>query len=417
MTIIGAVRNRPISAVNEKLRSIYLMGPAFVAGVAYLDPGNVATNLTASSKYGYLLLWVIIAANLSAWLVQYLASKFGIATGKSLPELMGERLTNRKLRIAYWAQAQLVAIATDVAEIIGGALALNILFALPMMVGGLVTGFFSIAHLTLRERGRERAFELVILALVAITGIGFTAGLFVAPANTHAFINGLAPRFADKESVLLAVSIFGATIMPHAIYAHSALSRDRASGKLLATTKANCLKATKWDVSLAMLIAGLINIGIFVIGAVNLYGHKVDNSIIGAHNAISASLGVGFGMMFAIGLLASGIASSSVGTYASGVITEGLLKIKMSFIEQRLIAIIPALIVIWIAADPTMALVLSQVVLSLGIPFALMPLIYLTSKSSVMGELRNRFTTKVIGYSVTAFLTALNLTLLYLLIF
>ena len=417
MTIIGAVRNRPISAVNEKLRSIYLMGPAFVAGVAYLDPGNVATNLTASSKYGYLLLWVIVAANLSAWLVQYLASKFGIATGKSLPELMGERLTNRKLRIDYWAQAQLVAIATDVAEIIGGALALNILFALPMMVGGLVTGFFSIAHLTLRERGRERAFEFVILALVAITGIGFTAGLFVAPANTHAFINGLAPRFADKESVLLAVSIFGATIMPHAIYAHSALSRDRASGKLLATTKTNCLKATKWDVSLAMLIAGLINIGIFVIGAVNLYGHKVDNSIIGAHNAISASLGVGFGMMFAIGLLASGIASSSVGTYASGVITEGLLKIKMSFIEQRLIAIIPALIIIWIAADPTMALVLSQVVLSLGIPFALIPLLYFTSTSSVMGELKNKFRTKVIGYLVTAFLTVLNLTLLYLLIF
>jgi manganese transport protein len=417
MTILGVVRDRPISAVNEKLRSIYLMGPAFVAGVAYLDPGNVATNLTASSKYGYLLLWVIVAANLSAWLVQYLASKFGIATGKSLPELMGERLTNRKLRIAYWAQAQLVAIATDVAEIIGGALALNILFALPMMVGGLVTGFFSIAHLTLRERGKERMFEFVILALVAITAIGFTAGLFVAPADTHALLSGIAPRFAGKESVLLAVSIFGATIMPHAIYAHSALSRDRASGKLLQTTKQNCLKATKWDVSLAMLIAGLVNIGIFVIGAVNLYGHKVDNSIVGAHKAISASLGVGFGMMFAIGLLASGIASSSVGTYASGVITEGLLKVKMSFIEQRLIAIIPALIIIWVAADPTMALVLSQVVLSLGIPFALIPLIYLTSKSSVMGELKNKLTTKVIGYSVTAFLTVLNLTLLYLLIF
>jgi manganese transport protein len=417
MTILGVVRDRPISAVNEKLRSIYLMGPAFVAGVAYLDPGNVATNLTASSKYGYLLLWVIVAANLSAWLVQYLASKFGIATGKSLPELMGERLTNRKLRIAYWAQAQLVAIATDVAEIIGGALALNILFALPMMVGGLVTGFFSIAHLTLRERGKERMFEFVILALVATTAIGFTAGLFVAPADTHALLSGIAPRFAGKESVLLAVSIFGATIMPHAIYAHSALSRDRASGKLLQTTKQNCLKATKWDVSLAMLIAGLVNIGIFVIGAVNLYGHKVDNSIVGAHKAISASLGVGFGMMFAIGLLASGIASSSVGTYASGVITEGLLKVKMSFIEQRLIAIIPALIIIWVAADPTMALVLSQVVLSLGIPFALIPLIYLTSKSSVMGELKNKLTTKVIGYSVTAFLTVLNLTLLYLLIF
>jgi len=417
MTIIGAVENRPLSAVNQRLRSIYLMGPAFVAGVAYLDPGNVATNLTASSKYGYLLLWVIVAANLSAWLVQYLAAKFGIATGKSLPELMGEELTNRKLRIAYWAQAQLVAIATDVAEIIGGALALNILFALPMVIGGLVTGFFSIAHLSLRERGKEKLFEFIILGLIAATAIGFTAGLFVAPADTKAMLSGMAPRFAGKESVMLAVSIFGATVMPHAIYAHSALSRDRASGKLLQTTKQNCLKATKWDVSLAMALAGLVNIGIFLVGAINLYGHNVENSIVGAHTAITASLGVGFGALFAIGLLASGIASSSVGTYASGVITEGLLKIKLSFIEQRLIAVIPALIVIWIAKDPTMALVLSQVVLSLGIPFALIPLIYLTSNKRVMGELRNKLATKLIGYTVTALLTALNITLLYFLIF
>ena len=416
MSFLGAVENTPYSSISAKLRSIYLLGPAFVAGVAYLDPGNVATNLTAASKFGYLLLWVIVAANISAWLVQYLSAKFGIATGKSIPELMGERLTNRNLRIAYWTQAQLVAIATDVAEIIGGAIALNILFELPMLVGGVVTGFFSIAHLSLRERGKHRLFEVVILLLISATAIGFTAGLFAAPANSHSMLQGLTPRFAGKESVLLAVSIFGATIMPHAIYAHSALCRDRVMHQRGITSKLGMLKATKWDVSLAMLLAGLVNIGIFLVGAVNLFGHNVDNSIVGAHAAISSSLGVGFGVAFAIGLLASGIASSSVGTYASGVITEGLLKIKLSFISQRLFAIIPALFIISIASDPTMALVISQVVLSLGIPFALIPLIYLTSNKNIMGELKNKVHTKVIGYALVAALTALNLSMIYLIL-
>ena len=417
MTIVSAVESQQLSAATKRLRSIYLLGPAFVAGVAYLDPGNVATNLTASSKFGYLLLWVIVSANMAAWLVQYLAAKLGIATGKSLPQLMGERLTNRRARIAYWSQAQIVAIATDVAEIIGGALALNILFSLPMAIGALATGFFSIAHLSLRERGKERIFEFIIFALIIATAVGFTAGLFVAPADTNALIGGLTPKFEGQESILLAVGILGATIMPHAIYAHSALARDRAASKLLQTTKASCLKATKWDVSLAMLFAGLVNVGIFLVGAVNLFGKNVENSIVGAHTAITGALGIGFGTLFAIGLLASGIASSSVGTYASGVITEGLLKIKLSFLQQRLIAVIPALFIIAIASDPTMALVLSQVVLSLGIPFALIPLIYLTSKKTVMGDLKNKAQTIVIGSLIAAGLTALNLTLLYLIAF
>ena len=417
MTIVSAVESQQLSAATKRLRSIYLLGPAFVAGVAYLDPGNVATNLTASSKFGYLLLWVIVSANMAAWLVQYLAAKLGIATGKSLPQLMGERLTNRRARIAYWSQAQIVAIATDVAEIIGGALALNILFSLPMAVGALATGFFSIAHLSLRERGKERIFEFIIFALILATAVGFTAGLFVAPADTNALIGGLTPKFEGQESILLAVGILGATIMPHAIYAHSALARDRAASKLLQTTKASCLKATKWDVSLAMLFAGLVNVGIFLVGAVNLFGKNVENSIVSAHTAITGALGIGFGTLFAIGLLASGVASSSVGTYASGVITEGLVKIKLSFLQQRLIAVIPALFIIAIASDPTMALVLSQVVLSLGIPFALIPLIYLTSKKTVMGELKNKTQTIVIGSLIAAGLTALNLTLLYLIAF
>ena len=416
MTFYDLVERNPYAALSHKFRALYLLGPAFVAGVAYIDPGNVATNLTAGSKYGYLLLWVIVAANLSAWLVQYLSAKFGIATGKSLPEVMGERLTNKKVRLAYWAQAQLVAIATDVAEIIGGAIALNILFNLPMLVGGLVTGFFSIAHLSLRERGNEKAFEFVIILLIAATAIGFTAGLFAAPADTHALISGFAPRFAGKESLLLAVSIFGATIMPHAIYAHSALCRDRIAARHNQTTKQGMLRATKWDVSMAMAIAGLVNAGILVIGAVNLFGHHTGDSIFGAHAAITSSLGVGIGTLFAIGLLASGIASSSVGTYASGVISQGLLKIKLSFFKQRMFALVPALVIISLTNSPTMALVFSQVILSLGIPFALIPLIYLTSNEKVMGELKNKFKTKIIGYIVVGALTALNLTLLALLI-
>ena len=414
MTFFDLVERHPQVALSHKFRALYLLGPAFVAGVAYLDPGNVATNLTAGGKYGFLLLWVIVAANLAAWLVQYLSAKFGIATGKSLPEVMGNRLTNKPIRLAYWAQAQLVAIATDVAEIIGGAIALKILFNLPMLVGALVTGFFSIAHLSLRESGSEKAFEIVIVLLIGVTAIGFTSGLFAAPANTHAVLAGLIPHFSGKDSLLLAVSIIGATIMPHAIYAHSALSCDRSAYRRNVTSKVGLLRATKWDVSIAMMVAGLVNAGILIVGAVNLYGHKINDSIMGAHAAISDSLGLTFGTLFAFGLLASGIASSSVGTYSSGVISQGLLKKKLSFFTQRMMALVPALVIISLTHNPTMALVLSQVVLSLGIPFALIPLIYLTSKSDVMGQLKNKLKTKISGYAIVSLLTALNLILLFL---
>ena len=329
--------------LSHKLRSLYLLGPAFVAGVAYLDPGNVATNLTAGGKYGYLLLWVIVAANLSAWLVQYLSAKFGIVSGKSIPQLMGETIKSPTGKFLYWLQAQLVAIATDVAEVIGGAIALHLLFHLPMLIGGLVTGAFSIAHLMIKESGKIKLFELVVMVLIAITAIGFTAGLFVAPMDINEMAKGFIPGFEGKESLLLAVSIFGATIMPHAIYAHSALCRDRNFHRLISHSKRQVIRATRWDVSLAMLLAGLVNIGIFLVGAVNL-------------------------------------------------------------------------IVIEIASNPTMALVFSQVVLSLGIPFALFPLIYLTSKQTIMGEFANSARTKVVGYLLAIFLTGLNLTMIALLL-
>lgn len=227
MTVLGAAPATPLTNLGQRLRSLALLGPAFVAGVAYLDPGNVATNLTASSRYGYLLLWVIVAANLAAWVVQYLSAKLGIVTGQSLPQLLGERMKSRGWRIAYWGQAQIVAIATDMAEVIGGALALHLLFGFSMLTGGLITGAFSIAHLALRESGRVRAFEVIILALIAATGIGFSSGLFAAPVDSSQMLGGFIPGFDGSESLLLAVGIVGATVMPHAIYAHSALCRDR----------------------------------------------------------------------------------------------------------------------------------------------------------------------------------------------
>lgn len=416
MTVLGSVRETPLASFGQRLRSLYLLGPAFVAGVAYLDPGNVATNLTASSRFGYLLLWVIIAANLSAWVVQYLSAKFGIVTGKSLPQLLGERIASRKVRIAYWGQAQIVAIATDMAEVIGGALALHLLFGLPMLTGGVITGAFSIAHLALRESGRVRAFEVIILTLIAATGIGFSSGLFVAPINTGAMLGGFIPGFSGSESLLLAVGIFGATVMPHAIYAHSALCRDRFNLPEYKDAKRAIVKATKLDVTLAMGLAGAINIAIFLVGAINLYGKNVDDSITGAHTAISATLGAGIGTLFAVGLLASGIASSSVGTYASGVISQGLLKFRIPAIAQRAIALVPALAVIAISNNPTMSLVISQVVLSLGIPFALFPLVFLTSKSEIMGSLANGRSMKWLGYAIAALLTALNITMIALLL-
>ena len=388
-----------------------LLGPAFVAGVAYLDPGNVATNLTAGSAYGYSLLWVIIFANLAAWVVQYLAAKLGYVSSKSLPELVAEKVTNRSLRIGYWAQAQLVAIATDVAEVIGGAIALYLLFDLPLIVGACATALFSILHLYLRESGRVRVFEGIVYFLIGLTACGFSLGLFSRNLDFAQAAQGLIPKIEDRSALLLVAGIVGATIMPHAIYAHSALSRDKL--KNFGRDK-GFLTILRWDVTLAMVVAGAVNMTILLVGAINLYGGKVENSIVGAHSAILASLGSIVATFFAIGLLASGAASSSVGTYASSVITQGLLEKRVPLLVQRCIALGPALVVVTIAPDPTMALVLSQVVLSFGIPFALFPLVYFTSQRTTMGEYQNSPTLTRVGFVLATALTILDLGLIAL---
>jgi manganese transport protein len=402
------------AGIRKRASSLYLLGPALVAGVAYLDPGNVATNLTAGAQFGFMLVWVIVLANISAWLVQYLSAKLGVVTGQSLPAVLGKRFKKKSSRIAYWTQAELVAMATDLAEIVGGALALYILFDLPLIFGGLITGAVSLALLALNGSGRVRGFEFVIIGLVTITSVGFMAGLFVAPPSASDVIGGLVPAFDGDASVLLAVGIVGATIMPHAIYAHSALSRDRFPNLYEPGSKERVLRATKWDVSLAMVIAGAVNLSILLVGAVTLFGHGSTDSILGAHETITLNLGEGIALLFAVALLASGLASSSVGAYAGGEIMAGLLNRKISVLLRRAITLIPALIILLFTTNVTMALVWSQVVLSFGIPFALFPLVKLTASSELMGKYKNSIAVNILGYTIASVLTALNLVLLYL---
>ncbi len=386
-----------------------------VAGVAYLDPGNVASNASAGAEYGYLLVWVVVLANLMAWLVQYLSAKLGIATGESLPSLLGRRIRHRGARWAYWAQAELVAMATDVAEVIGGAVALNLLFGLPLPLGGVITGVVSMGLLVLHSRRGPRFFERVVIGLVAIISIGFCAGLVVAPVDAGAALDGLVPRFADAGSVLLAASILGATVMPHAIYAHSALTRDRFGRVPEGAPRRRILTATRVDVTIALAVAGTVNLVILLLAAATLPGVAGTDTLEGAHAAIGAALGPVVATLFAVGLLASGLASTSVGAYAGAEIMQGLLRARIPLVWRRLVALVPALIVLLLDAPPTLALVLSQVVLSFGIPFALVPLVRLTARRELMGDAVNRPWTTALAVLAAALLIALNAALLVLL--
>jgi manganese transport protein len=466
VTADPAVRPSRRDGVSSVPRVAWLIGPALVAGVAYLDPGNVASNMTAGARYGYLLVWVVVLGNVMAWLIQYLSAKLGIVTGRSLPETLGIRMRNRWGRRAFWLQAELVAMATDIAEVIGGAVALNLLFGIPLLWGGVITGTVSIALLLIQSRRGARPFEFVVIGLLAIIAIGFTFGVFVAPPDPAGVVGGLVPRFEGTDSVLLAASILGATIMPHAIYAHSALARDRfapmprsLSERGTSETKRpgpsssvgsarsdslrslndqgeddsgpgarvdipleelrgiptrRLLRATKWDVTIAMLIAGTVNLCILLLAAANLAGVPGTDSLEGAHAALAAGLGPLVATLFAVGLLASGLASTSVGAYAGAEIMHGLLHIRVPLLARRLVTLIPALAILALGFDPTVALVLSQVVLSFGIPFALIPLVALTAKADVLGGYRNRVWTTVAGVAASVFLIALNAILLWL---
>jgi manganese transport protein len=393
--------------------SWYLLGPAFVAAIAYVDPGNVAANVSAGAQYGFLLVWVIIVGNTMAGLVQFLSAKLGLVTGRSLPEVVADH-TRTRTRIAFWLQAELVAMATDLAEVIGGAIALQLLFDLPLLVGGVITGAVSLLLLAIQNRRGQRVFEWVISGLLLIIAIGFLTSVFVEPPPAGEVAAGLLPRFDGAESVLLATAMLGATVMPHAVYLHSGLARDRHGHPEAGRERRWLLKVTRLDVGLAMLLAGAVNLAMLLVAATNLWGRANTDSIEGAHAAVRDTLGPTVALLFAIGLLASGLASTSVGAYAGAMIMQGLLRRSYPLLLRRLVTLIPALAILAIGVDPSRALVLSQVVLSFGIPFALIPLVRLTSDRGLMGEDANHRITTALGWTVATLITLLNVVLIYL---
>ena len=413
-----------MSATDSEHRHklIPLLGPAFVAAVAYVDPGNVAANITAGARYGYLLVWVLLASNIFAMVIQYLSAKLGLVTGKSLPALLGDRMS-KPARIAFWIQAEIVAAATDLAEVIGGALALHLLFGVPLLWGGVIIGAVSMALLVVQGEGKQRQFETIIVGLLIIITLGFLAGLFVAPPSPSGILSGLLPRFQGTDSVLVAASMLGATVMPHAVYLHSSLVNDHEADELGPSTAdsrhstghlARLLRATRIDIYWALSIAGLVNIGLLLLAAAALAGQSGTDTIEGAHAAISSALGPLVGTVFAVGLLASGLASTSVGAYAGSEIMAGLLHVRVPLLLRRAVTLIPALVIIGVGAEPTWALVLSQVVLSFGIPLAIVPLMRATGSEALMGRWRDGAPLRWTARAAAALIIALNVALVWL---
>jgi manganese transport protein len=388
------------------------LGPAFVAAVAYIDPGNFATNIAGGAKFGYLLLWVVLAANLIAMVVQTQSAKLGIATGKNLAELCRDRFS-RRTSIGLWLQAELVAMACDIAEVVGAALGLNLLFGIPLFPAGAIAGAGAFGILALQQKGFRR-LEAGITVLVGVVVASFAFELFdaspdAAQVGRHLFV----PGFAGTESILLATGIIGATVMPHVIYLHSALTQRRVVGRN-DDERRKILGFERVDVVIALSLAGAVNLSMMIVAAALFHGSGLTgvDSIDGAFNGFKTLVSDRAATVFGIALLASGFASSSVGTMAGQVVMQGFIRRRIPIFLRRAITLAPALIVLGIGLDPTDALVGSQVVLSFGIPFALVPLLMLASNRKVMGELVNpRWLTGVAGV-LAAMIIALNVFLL-----
>jgi manganese transport protein len=397
---------------RTRFRILPFLGPAFIACVAYIDPGNFATNIAGGSKYGYTLVWVIVAANLMAVLIQTLSAKLGIATGKNLAEVCRERFSHRT-SIGLWIQAEAIAMATDLAEFLGAAIGFKLLLGTSLLVSTFLTGIAAFAILGLQRYG-FRPFEAVIATIVGVIGACYLIELFYAnpdwsQVGRHAFV----PGFEGSDSVLLAVGILGATVMPHVIYLHSALTQDRIVPESDEDAQ-TLLRYTRIDVILAMSLAGMINLAMLVMAAATFWKSGLPNvdSLEGAHRTLEPILGSTASVLFAVALLGSGLSSSAVGTLSGQVVMQGFIRRRIPVAVRRLVTMLPAFIVVGIGVDPSRTLVISQVVLSFGIPFALIPLIRFTAQSEVMGNLANRRVTTAVASVVAALIVALNIFLL-----
>ncbi len=390
-----------------------ILGPAFVASVAYVDPGNFASNFQAGAEHGYLLVWVIVMANLMAILVQYLTSKLGLFTARSLPEVCHESFP-RGVNVMLWLQAEVIAMATDLAEFTGAAIGLNLVFGIALFPAGLVTAVVAFIVLGLEQRGYRR-FELAIIALLSFVALGFLIDFFAVGRESYlGILQGLVPRLAGGNTINLAVAIIGATVMPHVVYLHSALQKGRIR-PVDAEEGRTLLHYDRIDCIVGLGIAGLVNLSMLCIAASLFHrpGLTGVDDLVSIHSHMASMVGGGAALAFGVALIASGLSSSSVGTYAGQIVMAGFMDWRIPLLARRVLTMIPSLLVLAFAANVTNALVYSQVVLSFGIPFALVPLILITRKPAIMGEMVNRrATTGAIGV-VTAIITGLNVYLLY----
>lgn len=393
--------------------SAAILGPAFVASVAYVDPGNFATNFAAGAGHGYELVWVIVMANLMAILVQYLTSKAAIATGHSLPELCREAF-GKAANVVLWIQAEIVAMATDLAEFVGAALGLYLIFGVPLFPAGLITAVVAFGILGLEQRG-YRKFELAIIALLGLVGAGFIYVFFAAGNQDYAGIaGGLVPSLSGSDTLGLTVGIIGATVMPHVVYLHSALQKNRIRTVSLKERR-TLLRYNRWDCFIGLGIAGVVNLSMLCIAAAVFHkpGLMGIDELIPIHDNLDALVGGGAAMAFGVALMASGFSSSSVGTYAGQVVMAGFMNWRLPLLLRRGLTMLPSLIILAISVNPGQALIYSQIVLSFGIPFALVPLFLITRNAAVMGGLVNKPVTNVLMMAVTAIITTLNLYLLF----
>ncbi len=413
-TATARAAHASLKGERRGLRALWpFLGPAFIAAVAYIDPGNFATNISAGAQFGYLLLWVILGSNLMAMLIQSMSAKLGIATGKNLPELCRERLP-RPVSMGLWVQGEIIAMATDLAEFIGAALALNLLFGIPLFPAGLLTGVAAFAILELQRKG-FRPLEAIIAGMLGVIVLAFAFQMFYAEPEADRILAGLfTPGFAGTESVLLASGILGATVMPHVIYLHSALTQSRVIGRT-DDEKRRIFRFELVDVVIAMAIAGTINACMLIMAAAlfNANGLSGVADIDQAFHQLGVLVGDNSAIIFGVALLMSGLSSSSVGTLSGQIIMQGFINRRIPLLLRRLITMAPALVILGIGLNPSRSLVMSQVVLSFGIPFALVPLLIFCRNRNIMGALVNYRLTTAVASVVVALIVCLNMFLLY----
>ncbi|MFC3137456.1 Nramp family divalent metal transporter [Shewanella submarina] len=397
---------------TAKRSKIMLLGPAFIAAIGYIDPGNFATNIEAGSSFGYRLLWVVLWANLMAMFIQYLSAKLGIVTGKNLAQHLGDRLP-RWAVVPYWLQAELIAMATDLAEFIGAAVGFQLLLGVSLFEGAVITGLLTLGILQLRRWG-QKPIEAIIGGLLLLVAAIYVAQLLLShPAASGMAAGLLVPGFDNGHQVYLAAGILGATVMPHVIYLHSALFEGQQGQSITSR-----LRASKLDVSLAMTIAGFVNVGIIAMAAAVFHfsGYRDIASIENAYMTLTPMLGKGAALLFGLSLIASGLSSSVVGTLAGEVVMQGFVRFSIPVWVRRLVTMLPAFVVIAMGIDTTKILVMSQVVLSFGIALALVPLLKFTGNKELMGRFANTKLLKCTGVAIVLLVVVLNTYLLFTLL-